>query len=118
MKQPVVWSEAVLVIAACWAVSGLGYGLFAALDEPQLSVAPLICMGLARWFFTRHRWWRAAIAAGSVGTVVLSGLVDVLRRDLDKYVADALATGAAATVALTVFTLVGRASGRRHDPAG
>lgn len=118
MKRPVPWSEAVLVIAACWVVSGLGYGVLAALDEPQLSVAPLICMGPARWSSTRHRWWRAAIAAGFAGTVVMPGLMDVLRPDLGTYVADALVTGAAATVALSVFALTGRASGRRHDPTG
>ncbi|GAA2289120.1 hypothetical protein GCM10010415_70710 [Streptomyces atrovirens] len=117
MKQPVVRSEAVLVIAACWVGNGLGYGVFAALDEPQPSMAPLIRMGPARWFFARHRCWRAAIAAGFTGTAVLSGLMDVLRPGLDKYVADALATGAAVTVALTVFTLAGRASGRSQDSA-
>ncbi|WP_326751598.1 hypothetical protein OIE73_05920 [Streptomyces hirsutus] len=112
------WSEAALVIAVCWAVSGLGYGVLAALDEPQLSVAPLIGLGLAQWFFARHRCWRAAVAASLAGPVVLFGLVDVLRPDLGRYVADALATGAAATVALTVFALVGRAGGRHHDAAG
>ncbi|CAM5272373.1 hypothetical protein GCM10010299_44880 [Streptomyces tanashiensis] len=117
MKRPVSWSEAALVSAACWTISGLGYGVFAALDEPQLSPAPLIGLGLAQWFFAYHRCWRAAVAAFLAGFVVLFGLVDVLRPDLGRYVADALATGAASTVALTVFTLVDRASGRRHGAA-
>ncbi|MCX5112389.1 hypothetical protein OOK13_28595 [Streptomyces sp. NBC_00378] len=42
------WSEAALVSAACWTFSGVGYGALAALDEPQLSPAPLIGMGLAQ----------------------------------------------------------------------
>ncbi|MFE7230181.1 MULTISPECIES: hypothetical protein [unclassified Streptomyces] len=109
------WSEAALVSAACWAVSGLGYGVLAALDEPHLSPAPLIGMGLAQWFFAYHRCWRAAVAACLTAFVVLFGLVDILRPGLGRYVADALAVGTASTVALTVFALVDRASGRHHD---
>lgn len=110
------WGEAALVTAACWAASGLGYGVLAALDEPQLSVAPLIGMGLARWFFARHRCWPAAVAACLAGFVVLFGLVDILRVSVGRYVADGLATGAASTAALAVFALVDRASRRRHEP--
>ncbi|MEV7797240.1 hypothetical protein AB0O68_35700 [Streptomyces sp. NPDC087512] len=117
MKQYVSWSEAVLVIAACWVVSALGYGVLAALDEPQLSVAPLIGLGLARWFFERHRCWRAAAVAGFAGFVMLFVLVDILRPSMSQYVAEALATGAAATLSLTIFTLVSRAGGRLHDTA-
>lgn len=118
MKRPVSWSEAALVSAACWTVSGLGYGVLAALEEPQLSPAPLIGMGLAQWFFAYHRCWRAAVAACLTGLVVLFGLVDTMRPDLGRYVADALATGAASTAALTVFALVDRATGRHRDAAG
>ncbi|MFF4144584.1 hypothetical protein ACFY0A_25055 [Streptomyces sp. NPDC001698] len=110
MNRAVPWSEAALVAVACWAVSGLGYGVLAALDEPQLSVAPLIGMGLVQWFWARHRFRPAAVAAA----VVLFALVDVLRPGLGRYVADALATGAAATGALAVFTLVGRGAGRHR----
>ncbi|MFF8989867.1 hypothetical protein ACF09H_07930 [Streptomyces sp. NPDC014983] len=92
--------------------------MLATLDEPQLSPAPLIGVGLPQWFFAHHRCWRAAVAACLAGFVVLFGLVDILRPGLGRYVADALATGAASTVALTVFTLVDRASGRRHGAAG
>ena len=125
MNRSVSWSEAALVAAACWLTSGLGYGVLAALDEPELSVAPLIGMGLVQWFWARHRLWPAAIAAGLAGAVVLLGLVDALRPTLGRYVADSLATGAAATVALAIFTLVSRAraprraapvAGRRQRP--
>ncbi|MFF9128104.1 hypothetical protein ACF09J_33425 [Streptomyces sp. NPDC014889] len=114
MKRVVPWSEAAFVAVVCWVVSGLGYGVFAALDEPQLPVAPLIGMGLGQWFWVRHRCWPAAVAAGLTGFAVLFALVDTLRPGLGRYVADALATGAAATVALAVFTLVGRGVGRRR----
>ncbi|MEV5086270.1 hypothetical protein AB0K74_49075 [Streptomyces sp. NPDC056159] len=77
MNRAVPWSEAALVAIACWAGSGLGYGVLAALDKPQLSVAPLICMGLVQWFWARPRFWPAAVAAGLAGTVVLFALVDV-----------------------------------------
>ena len=118
MKRPVSWSEAALLSAACWTVSGLGYAVLDALDEPQLSPAPLIAVGLAQWFFAYHRCWPAAAAAGLTAFVVLFALVDILRPGLGRYVADALATGVASTAALTVFTLVDRAGGRRHDTAG
>ncbi|MFE9171084.1 hypothetical protein ACFYNZ_16415 [Streptomyces kebangsaanensis] len=117
MNRAVPWSEAALVAVACWAVSGLGYGVLAALDEPQLSPAPLILMGLSQWFWARHRFWPAGVAASLTGAVVLFALVDVLRPGLGRYVADALATGTAATVALAVFTLVGRGAGRHRDAA-
>ncbi|MFE4415197.1 hypothetical protein [Streptomyces sp. NPDC056821] len=116
MNRAVSWSEAALVAVACWAVSGLGYGVLAALDEPQLSVAPLIGMGLVQWFWARHRFWPAGVAAGLAGAVVLFALVDVLRPGLGRYVADALATGTAATIALAVFALVGRGAGRHGLP--
>ncbi|WP_317452143.1 MULTISPECIES: hypothetical protein [unclassified Streptomyces] len=112
------WSETALVSAACWAISGLGYGVFAALDEPQLSPAPVIGLGLTQWFIAYHRCWRAAVAACLAGFFVLFGLVDILRPDLGRYVADALVMGTASTVALTVFALVDRVCGRRHGAAG
>ncbi|WP_327241564.1 hypothetical protein [Streptomyces sp. NBC_01320] len=117
MNRTVTWSEAALVAVACWAVSGLGYGVLAALDAPHVPVAPLIVTGLVQWFWARHRFWQAGVAAGLAGAVVLFALVDVLRPSLGRYVADALATGAAATVALAVFTLVGRGAGRHRDAA-
>lgn len=87
VKAPVSWREAALVSAACWTVSGLGHGVLGALDEPQLSPAPLIDMGLAQWFIACHRCWRAAVAACVAGFVVLFGLVDILRTGLGRYVA-------------------------------
>ncbi|MFG2369899.1 hypothetical protein ACGFY9_00270 [Streptomyces sp. NPDC048504] len=117
MNRSVSWSEAAFVATACWAVSALGYGVIAALDEPQLSVAPLIGLGLAQWFWARHRSWFAAVAAGLAGAVVLFGLVDILRPELGRYVADALSTGAAATVIVAVLTLVERGRGHRDRAA-
>ncbi|MEU6012319.1 hypothetical protein [Streptomyces sp. NPDC047453] len=117
MNRAVSWSEAALVAVACWAVSGLGYGVLAAFDAPHVPVAPLIVMWLAQWFLARHRFWLAGVAASLAGAVVLFALIDVLRPGLGRYVADALATGAAATVALAVFTLVGRGAGRHRDAA-
>ncbi|MEV7960532.1 hypothetical protein [Streptomyces sp. NPDC088141] len=123
MDRAISWNEATFVVAVCWAVSGLGYTASAALDEPQLSVAPLIGLGLVQWFWARHRSWPAAVAAGPAGAVVLFALVDVLRPKLGRYVADALsagaagAAGAAATVSVAVLTLVGRGRGRLHDAA-
>ncbi|MFF9125860.1 hypothetical protein ACF09J_21560 [Streptomyces sp. NPDC014889] len=114
MNRAVTWSEAALVAVACWAVSGLGYGVLAALDAPHVPVAPLIVMWLSQWFWASHRFWLAGVAASIAGSVVLFALVDVLRPGLGRYVADALATGAAASVALVVFTLVGRGVGRHR----
>lgn len=104
-----------LVSAACWAVGVLGYTASAALDEARLSVAPLIGAGLMQWFWARHRSWPAGVAAGIVGAAVLFTLVDFLRPELGRYVADALATGTAATVSVVLLTLVGRIRGRRRE---
>ncbi|MEU6755712.1 hypothetical protein [Streptomyces sp. NPDC046685] len=117
MNRAVPWSEAALVAVACWAVSGLGYTASAVLNEPQLSVAPLVGAGLVQWFWARHRSWPAGVAAGLVGAAVLFALVDILRPELGRYVADALAAGAAATVSVAVLALVGRLRGRRHAAA-
>nr|WSZ18874.1 hypothetical protein OH837_38850 [Streptomyces canus] len=75
-------------------------------------------MGLVQWFWARHRSWPTAAAAGLLGAVVLFGLVDILRPELGRYVADSLATGTAATASIAVLTLVGRVRGRRHAAAG
>ncbi|WP_327698944.1 hypothetical protein [Streptomyces sp. NBC_00459] len=115
MNRPVSWSEAVFVAAVCWTVSGLGYGVLAALDEPQLSMAPLVGIWLVCWFWTRRRSWPTAVVAGLAGAVVLFWLVDLLRPEFDRYVADALSTGTAATVSVVVLTLGGRSMGCRHD---
>ncbi|MFI8306759.1 hypothetical protein ACIF80_25635 [Streptomyces sp. NPDC085927] len=117
MNQSAPWSEAALVAVACWVVSVLGYGVLAALDEPRLSVAPLVGMGLLQWFWTRRRSWPAGVAAGLVGVAVLFALVDLLRPELSRYIADALATGTAATVSVVVLTAVGRGSGLRRGTA-
>lgn len=117
VNRCVSWGEAALVVATCWMVSGLGYGLIAVLDEPQLSVAPLIGLGLVQWFWARCRSWLAAAVAGVAGVVVLFGLVDILRPELGRYVADSLSTGVAATVIVAVLTLVGRGKGRRDGAA-
>ncbi|WP_329282304.1 hypothetical protein [Streptomyces sp. NBC_01451] len=118
MNRSVSWSEAALVAAVCWTVSGLGYGVIAALDEPQLSVAPLIGLGLVQWFWARHRSWLAGATAGLAGAVVLFGLVDILRPELGRYAADALSTGAAATAVVAMLALVGRGRGRCDDATG
>ncbi|MFG3498857.1 hypothetical protein [Streptomyces sp. NPDC047928] len=117
MRPSGSWREAALVAAACWAVSVLGYTASAALDEPQLSVAPLVGAGLMQWFWARHRSWPAGVAACLVGAAVLFALVDSLRPELGRYIADALATGAAATISVAVLTLVGRVRERRHAAA-
>ncbi|MEU9581013.1 hypothetical protein [Streptomyces chilikensis] len=106
-----------LVAAACWAISILGYAASAAPDEPQLSVAPIVGGGLVQWFWARHRSWPAGFAAGFAGAAVLFALVDTLRPELGRYVADALATGAAATVSVALLTLAGRVRERRHAAA-
>jgi hypothetical protein len=93
VNRSVSWGEAALVAAVCWVVSGLGYGVIAALAEPQLSVASLVGLGLFQWFWVCHRSWLAGVAAGLAGVVVLFGLVDILRPELGRYVANALSTG-------------------------
>ncbi|MFE9921136.1 hypothetical protein ACFYQA_06030 [Streptomyces sp. NPDC005774] len=115
MSRFVPWREAVLVVTVCWATGGLGYVVLTLLDEPHLSTAPLIGIGLVQWSFTRHRCWPAALAAVLAGTAVLFGLVDALRPRLDSPLAETLATGVAASVAVAVFTLVGRRGARRRD---
>ncbi|WP_411082995.1 hypothetical protein [Streptomyces sp. cmx-18-6] len=112
MSRAVAWSEAALVAVACWVVSGLGCGVLVALDRQHFSVAPLVGTGLVQWFWARHRSWPAGVAAGLVGAVVLFVLIDALRPELGRHVGDMLATGAAATVSLAVFALVGRIGGR------
>ncbi|MGW5213863.1 hypothetical protein ACWEQO_22335 [Streptomyces sp. NPDC004051] len=115
MNRRVSWGEALLVALVCWVVSGLGYAVFAALDEPGLTVAPFLVLFLVQWFWARHRVWPAAVAAGLTGFVVLFGAVDLLRPDWGRYVGDALATGLGATAALVVFTLTCRIRTRTGD---
>ncbi|MGW1226782.1 hypothetical protein [Streptomyces sp. NPDC001478] len=112
MRTPVARSEAAAAIALCWAVSAVGYAVFAALDQPTLHMTPLILMGLARWFFVHHRYWRAATAAALTGSAVFALLLDPFRAAANPYVANALVTALATTAAVAVFTAVTRARPR------
>ncbi|WP_433544088.1 hypothetical protein ACQPZG_02500 (plasmid) [Streptomyces sp. CA-294286] len=116
MSRRVPWRETGLLVLVCWVVTALGYAVLSALDEQGLAVAPPLVMGLAQWFWARHRIWSAAAAATVVGAVGWV-FVDLLRPVVDRYLADALATALGATAALLVFALVSRVpvrSGRRR----
>ncbi|MFE7040146.1 hypothetical protein ACFU9X_12040 [Streptomyces atratus] len=115
MNRAVRWNEAALVAVACWAVSIPGYGVLAAPDEPHVPVAPLIGVGLVQWFRGAPPHLADRGCGRPLGAVVLFGLVGALRPGVDPYVVDAPATGAAATIAPAVLTLVGRGAGRRRN---
>ncbi|WP_330458497.1 hypothetical protein OIB37_17270 [Streptomyces sp. NBC_00820] len=111
----VSWKEAGLAVAGCWLVSFVGYVVIAALDEPGLPVAALLWVGLGQWLAVRHRDWTAVIAAALAGAVTMLGLAAELRPGLDGNVADTLATGFAATVAVLVYATAGRLRVRVAD---
>ncbi|WP_327241253.1 hypothetical protein [Streptomyces sp. NBC_01320] len=98
MNWAVPWSEAALVAVACWAVSGLGYGVLAA----------LVVLGAPRLLAGRGR-------GGPRGGLSCCSLLSTSCVRVWAGTADALATGAAATVALAVFILVDRGAGRGRD---
>ncbi len=100
--------EAAVVLAGCWAVCALTYGVLRAVDEPALPVTAPVVFLLGWWFVNRHRRWVPGAAAFLLGSPVLFLLVDVLRRHLDRPDADALATAAGTLVALAVFTTASR----------
>ncbi|MFE6775618.1 hypothetical protein [Streptomyces sp. NPDC057702] len=112
LADGVSWREAALAVAGCWALCAVGYVVLWALDEPTLSVAPLLGWPLARWFWTRHRYWGPGVAATVVGCLTVFALLDGLRRHLARLTAETLAIGLAALAALLVFTLASRL--RRH----
>ncbi|MFE7409515.1 hypothetical protein [Streptomyces laurentii] len=107
-KEPVSWGEIAFVAASSWLVTGAGYGLLAAFDEPGLTFAPLLAFALGQWVGQRHRDWAAASAAAVVGVVTLLVLLDPLRSDLGRFLGDALTVGSGATTALIAFALVQR----------
>ncbi|WP_143204082.1 hypothetical protein [Streptomyces kebangsaanensis] len=78
------------------------------LGERQLPVAAPLVSVLGRWFFTRHRHWGAGPVAAVTGSVVLFALVDRLRPDLDRLLADTTATAVGLVVAMAVFTVGSR----------
>ncbi|MFF9839534.1 hypothetical protein [Streptomyces sp. NPDC013740] len=113
----VSWGEAARVAALCWVLSGVLYAGFAAIHARGLSPAPLLSLGLARWFVSRPRDRTAGALAAVAGAATLFGLVDALRPPLGRYVADALATGSAVTVALVVLVLGTRFRRRLREGA-
>ncbi|MFC8509489.1 hypothetical protein ACFU3J_20520 [Streptomyces sp. NPDC057411] len=113
----VSWGEAARVAALCWVLSGVVYAGFAAIHARGLSPAPLLSLGLARWFVSRPRDRTAGALAAVAGAATLFGLVDALRPPLGRYVADALATGSAVTVALVVLVLGTRFRRRLREGA-
>ncbi|MFE1383578.1 hypothetical protein ACFW6S_31985 [Streptomyces sp. NPDC058740] len=113
----VSWGEAARVAALCWVLSGVVYAGFAAIHARGLSPAPLLSLGLARWFVSRPRDRTAGALAAVAGAATLFGLVDALQPPLGRYVADALATGSAVTVALVVLVLGTRFRRRLREGA-
>ncbi|MFB6838090.1 hypothetical protein [Streptomyces sp. NPDC056361] len=100
----VSWRETAQVMALCWAVCAVAYAVLNLLDQPTLPIAAPVVMLLARWFWDRHRHWAAGAAAAFAGSVVVFVLADLTRPHWHRITADALATAAATTVALVVFT--------------
>lgn len=111
-KEPVSWGEVAFVAGSSWLVTGAGYGLLAAFDEPGLPFAPLLVFALGQWVGQQHRDWAAASAAAVVGVVTLLVLLDPLRNDLGRFLGDALTVGSGATTALIAFALVQRRRAR------
>ncbi|BAU85078.1 peptidyl-prolyl cis-trans isomerase [Streptomyces laurentii] len=111
-KEPVSWGEVAFVAGSSWLVTGAGYGLLAAFDEPGLPFAPLLVLSLGQWVGQRHRDWAAASAAAVVGVGTLLVLLDPLRNDLGRFLGDALTVGSGATTALIAFALVQRRRAR------
>jgi hypothetical protein len=72
---------------------------------------------LVHWFW-RRRDWVAGVFTGCAGSVVVLGAVELLRPVTGRGVADPLATGLGASVAVVVFTVIAQAravrAGRPH----
>ncbi|MFB6962291.1 hypothetical protein ACFCYB_36265 [Streptomyces sp. NPDC056309] len=77
-------------------------------DEGQFPVAAPVVMVLGRWFYNRHRHWGAGLVAAVSGSVVVFTLVDRLRPQMERLLADATATAVGLVVAMAVFTVCSR----------
>ncbi|GAA2482355.1 hypothetical protein [Streptomyces gobitricini] len=113
--KAVSWGEAALVLMACWVLCALGHGVIFLLDDPTLPAAAPVVMVLGHWFWVRHRHWTAGVLAAVAGSAVLFCLLETLRPQMDRIIADALSTGAGVSAALVVFTAASRVrTGARH----
>ncbi|WP_143664443.1 hypothetical protein [Streptomyces sp. NRRL B-24572] len=91
------------MLAACWAVCGLGGAWLPPAGEGSPPVAFLVVLVLV------HRDWAAGVLAGCVGFASVFGAVELLRPVTGRAVADPLATGLGASVSVVVFTVFARA---------
>lgn len=104
-RRRATWREAGWVLAGCWAMCVLGGVLLSFVGEPSPPVAFAVMTVLVHWFW-RRRHWVAGVIAGCAGSVVVLGAVELLRPVTDRGVADPLATGLGASVAVVVFTVI------------
>ncbi|MCZ7459031.1 hypothetical protein [Streptomyces sp. WMMC940] len=109
-RRRVTSPEAVWALAGCWAVCGLGGVLLSIGGEPSPPVAVAVMTVLVHWF--RRRQDR--VAGVFAGTVVVLGAVALPRPVVGRGVADPLAIGLGASVAV-VFTAI---TGTRAVRAG
>jgi hypothetical protein len=120
----VLWREAVRTTGFCWALCAVvaAFLSFFRRLEDGLPVAAPVVMVLTRWFWNRHRYWVAGVAATLAGSLGVGFLVDLTRPHLGNLYADELATAVGATVAIVAFTAVSRltappsGSAARHNP--
>ncbi|MET8982586.1 hypothetical protein ABZX85_44115 [Streptomyces sp. NPDC004539] len=107
-QQPVPWTEAALVTLGGFVLIGVAWGFLWLVDGDSGMLPYSVMVFLAQWFFTRHRFWGAAVAAGLVGTAVGFLLLAPLREQFGKPLADVLVIASALVSAMIVFTLRAR----------
>ncbi|MGW9025500.1 hypothetical protein ACWGQ5_14965 [Streptomyces sp. NPDC055722] len=106
----VPWREAFRTTGFCWALCAVVaafLSLFGGVEDGLPVAAPVVVV-LTRWFWERHRYWVAGIAATLAGSLGVGFLVDLTRPHLGNLYGDALATAVGATVAVVAFTAVSR----------
>ncbi|MHC5903590.1 hypothetical protein ACVNF4_06695 [Streptomyces sp. S6] len=104
-QQPVRWAETALVTLTGFALIGVA-GAFLWLLDGDSGMLPFpVLILLTQWFFSRHRFWGAGVAAGVVGTAGGVLLLEPLRDQFDRLAADALLVAFMLVIAMITFTL-------------
>ncbi|WP_075693052.1 hypothetical protein [Streptomyces acidiscabies] len=112
-QQPVSWGEAAFVTLAGFAVIAVTAGILSLVGEETGMLAYPVLLLLVQWFFARHRFWGAAVAAGVAAAVVMVVLLEPLRDQFGRSFADSLTLASGLLSAMIAFKLTTRPRRRK-----